>query len=101
MKTLIAALALLGAGCLGRNTISGQWTGCAEGDDIYVNVPSGHGPTEADHFACEEGGFEIGVGQEAFRLDLDRRDADYHFLETVSFDLVGVTADRDLGLIIF
>jgi hypothetical protein len=99
MKMLV--LALLTSGCLGRNTISGRWTGCDPGDDIYVNVPSPNGPIEADHFACESGGFDIGVDRESFRLDLDLRDSEYHFIETVSFDLVDVNGDRYLGVIQF
>jgi hypothetical protein len=92
---------LLLSGCLDGNTISGRWTGCDADDDIYVNVPSPDGPIEADHFACESGGFEIDVHRDDFRLELDRRDADYHFIETVGFDLRAVHGDRDLGVIQF
>jgi hypothetical protein len=98
------AVALLGApGCLLSNTISGSWTGCNSGDDIYVNVPSGHGPIVAEHVACEEGGFDIGVPADHhdFTLELDRHDADYNFINSIDIELVDIDSDHDVGLVVF
>jgi hypothetical protein len=101
---VVVAVVMLGSsGCLIRNTISGRWTGCDPGDDIYVTIPSGHGPIEADHFACEDGGFEIGVGadHDSFTLSFDRHDAEYVFVESIEIELAGVDDDRDVGTIRF
>ena len=93
----IAWLALLATGCL-TNNISGQWTGCDPGDQIYLSVPN----DAADWFACEQGEFDLDVAATGdFALRFKRDDATGEQVEYFEIRLSGVDGDRDIGLVQF
>ena len=97
MRMRLAVLPLFAAtGCL-TNTISGRWTGCDPGDQVYVRIPN----DAADHFECERGGFELEAGvQGDFQIELERESGvDGHWINTVTIQLHDVNGDTDIGVV--
>src|SRR4051794_32697856 len=97
MRTVLAlALAVTGTGCL-TNTISGHWTGCAPGDNIYVSIPN----SSANDFPCERGGFELDLSTEGDFAIQFTRSAGGQRIQYLEIRVTGVDGDTDIGTIEF
>jgi hypothetical protein len=111
MRCLLVLLAL--GGCsITQNTIEGSWSisdngangSCILGEEIDVAVPALDGPRVADSFECIRGGFSIDVdtGLHDFRLEITaHQDHSISSSAGATYDLTGVTGDRNLGLVYF